>query len=257
MKESIKKLKELTEKRYIFFTDRGNTSILLALKLAKKLGKEKLLIQDQGGWLTYSQYGKKLKFEIINLPTESGIIDITQLSDFGEESCLLINSMPGYFCLQPNMNKIKLFLINDVSGSIGRKEAIYGDIIVGSFGKWKPIEVGEGGFIGYDNEDWTDFFRENFNKKIDYFDKLEEQLELLPEKIKKIDKEVEKIKSQLKNFDIIHRDSKGLNVVVRYKSEEEKLKIIDYCKIYNYEFTLCPRYIRVMEPAVSIEVKRG
>ena len=40
MKHAIKKLQRLTGKENIFFTDRGNTSIKLALKLAKYLGYE-------------------------------------------------------------------------------------------------------------------------------------------------------------------------------------------------------------------------
>ena len=59
---------------------------------------------------------------------------------------------------------------------------------------------------------------------------------------------------QLKDFDIIQ--SNGINVIVKFNNAEEKLKLIDYCKLYGYEFTLCPRYIRVLEDAISIEVKR-
>jgi hypothetical protein len=51
-------LKNLVDKENIFFTDRGNSSILLALKLLKKLGKKKVFIQDQGGWITYEQFIK-------------------------------------------------------------------------------------------------------------------------------------------------------------------------------------------------------
>ena len=42
----------------------------------------------------------------------------------------------------------------------------------------------------------------------------------------------------------------------QHNNDEEKDKIIKYCKENNYEYTLCPRYIRVNENAVSIEVKR-
>ena len=35
-----------------------------------------------------------------------------------------------------------------------------------------------------------------------------------------------------------------------------KQRIIDYCNENNLEFTECPRYIRINEPAISIEVKR-
>ena len=36
----------------------------------------------------------------------------------------------------------------------------------------------------------------------------------------------------------------------------EKEAITMYCESNGYEFTECPRYIRIIEPAISIEVKR-
>ena len=66
----------------------------------------------------------------------------------------------------------------------------------------------------------------------------------------------EKIKKDLGKFDIIHKDKKGINVVVKFKDENEKKKIVDYCRDNDYEYTECPRYIRVNCNAISIEVKR-
>ena len=65
-----------------------------------------------------------------------------------------------------------------------------------------------------------------------------------------------KIKEDLKGFDIVHKDGNGLNVVVKFKDKSEKQKLIKYCKQNNYEYTMCPRYIRVLDKAISIEVKR-
>ena len=50
--------------------------------------------------------------------------------------------------------------------------------------------------------------------------------------------------------------SPGHNVIVKFNTDEEKEKIINYCDKNELEYTLCPRYIRVEENAVSIEVKR-
>jgi len=38
--------------------------------------------------------------------------------------------------------------------------------------------------------------------------------------------------------------------------ENEREEIIDYCNKHGYEYTQCPRYIRVLDSAISIEVKR-
>ncbi|MEM2131613.1 MAG: hypothetical protein QXR96_03745, partial [Candidatus Woesearchaeota archaeon] len=151
----------------------------------------------------------------------------------------------------------KCFLINDVSGSIGTNEAKYGNLIIGSFGHWKPINIGYGGFIAFDNSSYETFFKENLKKEIKDFSKeLNEKLNDLKTKLKKIEKETKEIKEKLNDFEIVHRKNNGLNVIVKYKNEEEKLKLIDFCKLYNYEFVFCPMYIKILEPAVSIEVMR-
>jgi hypothetical protein len=261
--KSIRLLQELTLKKHVFFTDRGNSSILLALKLAKHLGKTHMFIQDQGGWITYEQFAKKLGFNLSFLKTDFGIVNKIDLKKLGSDSVLLINSMPGYFTLQENMKEIyeqckqnKIFVINDASGSIGREAAKHGDLVIGSFGRWKPLAVEYGGFIAFD-EDYAAFFKENFTTEIrDFSKELEHKLDLLPMKIKLLTETSHKIKQDLKDFDIIHREGSGPNVIVRFKSDVEKQKIIDYCNSHKYEFTLCPRYIRVMEDAVSIEVNR-
>jgi hypothetical protein len=258
-------LKELTAKKHIFFTDRGNSSILLALKLAKNLGKKKAFIQDQGGWITYGQFLRKLKFEVINLETDYGVIKLNSLKEPDDSSLLLINSMPGYHALQEDIGKIeklcrdkKCILINDVSGSIGRKESKHGDIILGSFGEWKPVEVKYGGFIAFDEPSYEKFFKDNFAKEVrDFYKELDEKLKELASKLKRIDETTEEIKEKLKNFEIIHRQSKGLVVIARFNNDEEKMKLLDFCRLFGYEHTLCPRYIRVLENAISIEVKRG
>jgi hypothetical protein len=260
------KLKQLTSKHHIFFTDRGNSSILLSMKLAKSFGKTKLVIQDQGGWITYSQYAKKLKLELLEMDTDYGLVDLKHLkNNIRTDSVLLMNSMPGYYALQENMEKISelckeagCFLINDASASIGREAAKHGDIILGSFGEWKPLEVKYGGYIAFDKSDYETFFRENFTKEVkDFYGKLCIRLGELPKKLKMIEESTGKIKSDLKGFDIIHREKEGLNVIVKFKNDLEKMKLLDYCKLCSLEFTLCPRYIRVLEDALSIEVKRA
>jgi len=250
--ESVKDLlKELTNKKNIFLVDRGDTAIKLSLE---SLNKEKTLIQDQGGWLSYQKLPN-----ITYLKTNYGILDLNNLRNKSDNSSvLLINSLSGYFAQQP-MSKISnickqksCLIVNDVSGSIGSNIAKYGDIIVGSFGKWKPINLEYGGFIAT-NLDLK--FDENFDHK--YLKDLYKKIKDLPNRLKKLYKLTDKIKKDLKNHEIIYKNHKSLVVIVKFKSDEEKNIIIDYCKNNNLQFTLCPRYIRVNEQAISIEVKRG
>ncbi len=75
--------------------------------------------------------------------------------------------------------------------------------------------------------------------------------ELKDKKLKLIMNLAEKVKKDLKTYDVIHRDKKGLNVVVKFNP-----RVIEYCSKKNYPYMLCPNYIRVNEKAISIELKR-
>lgn len=255
----VQELKKLTGKKYITFTKRGNASIKAALKLVKSLGYKKVLLQDQGGWMTYTQFIKKLKLDEERIKTDYGLVDLEYL-DGHEDSVFLLNSMPGYHsahdmedveeaCLTNN-----LLLINDVSGSIGRKAAKKGHMVLGSFGKWKPINLKSGGFLATDNKDYHEFFKE-FEKELD-FEKLYEKLEELDERLAYLHKTSQAIKEDLKEEDIIHRDHLGLVVIAKFDSKNKKKELINYCKKRDYEYVVCPKYIRVLDDAISIEAKR-
>jgi len=260
--ECIKELRRLTNKRFILFTPRGNASIKLALKLIKEKGRRILLIQDQGGWITYRQYAEKLKFSLKEIKTDYGLIPENSLEK--NKSCaLLINSLPAYAYYQ-EMNSISkickrndIFLINDASGSIGSKEAMYGNIILGSFGKWKPVDIGEGGFIATDEEKNFRFLSEKntMPKELD-FNRLLHSLKSLQKRLRFFDAANKRLKKELSQYDIIRRDKPGTNVIIKYKTAAEKEKIINYCVENNLPYTECPRYIRILGNAICIEVKR-
>ena len=260
--ECIDELKELTSKKFVLLTQRGNASIQSALKLAKGKGFDKLLVQDQGGWITYKQYAEKLKFSIHELKTDCGLVDKGELRKY-DKAVLLINSLPAYAYYE-NMETVskiceqnKIFLINDSSGSIGSKETRYGDVVLGSFGKWKPVNAEEGGFIATDNEQDFHFLEKigTISRPLD-FNKILKHLKALPERRGFLDAVNKRLKKELKELEIIHNDKEGINVVVKYNDAAEKEKIINYCHANNLPYTECPRYIRVLEKAICIEVKR-
>lgn len=264
-KTAAQKLCELVGKKYLVFTPRGNASIKMSLEVLKLSGEyNSVLMQDQGGWLTYPQFILKLKFEKVELKTDYGLVEPKDLSNH-KNTILLINSMPGYAALQ-DMEVIaeackenNIFLINDASGSIGNDEAKYGDIIIGSFGDAKPIEVGEGGFIATDDEKiYKELCELNvFKPEEEFLDALDKKIDSLDERLLFFDiKRQEAIEFLKLKHEIIHEYNKGINVIVKFKSEEEKNEITEYCKENNLEFTECPRYIRVNCPAISIEIKR-
>lgn len=265
----INELKKLSGHEYIELTSRGNTAIFAALYCVRKLNLERkdVLVQAQGGWLTYLKYPKMLERNVVMVKTDHGIIDLKELKKKSKNALALLYQQPaGYFAEQPAKEiydickKNDCFVVLDISGSIGDSVlGSYCDISVCSFGRWKPVNLKYGGFLSAKKEEYFEKPKEIFNTTS--FD--ENYLEPLFKKLKNLKKRYEffykinkKIKNELKNFDIIHKDKKGINVVVKFKNEAEKEKIINYCKTNNLEYTLCPRYIRVIENAVSIEVKR-
>ncbi len=247
-------LSGLTGKKIITFTESGDHAIMLVLQRLFAEGYRRILIQDQGGWFSYPKYPAKAGFETIELKTDYGLVDLRDLERKAAADCiLLVNSLTGYFAEQ-DMEEIykichakKCFVVNDVSGSIGREIAKTGDLALGSFGNHKPIELGKGGFIAADFP-----FGEDFD--IDQ-NELEKQLAVLHDKILFFENMRKETVNDLQNFEIIHREKKGINAIVKYKSEDEKEKIIDYCKSKNLEYVLCPNYIKINEKAVSIEIK--
>lgn len=262
-------LKLYTDTTHIIFTPRCNFAIKIALRVAKKLGREHALIQEEGGWMTYEKYSKQADLEPIRLTTNDGIINEKELAHFSEHSVLLINSLAGY-CAPHNMNNIAtecivndILLINDVSGSIGSQECQQGDMIVGSFGQGKPVPLGKGGFFATNNSEFVKLFIECAKEDDEHyceqeldFVQLQKHLEKLPQRIAFLQQRCKTIKENLKEHNIVHQDAAGLNVIVRFNNDEEKENITNYCEKNNLEFTVCPREIRILDDAISIEVKR-
>jgi hypothetical protein len=255
-------LKIITGKNKIIFTTRGNDSIKKSLNLIKELGKSICLMQDEGGWMYYQKFIEQAGLETIRLVTTNGLIHEKELKYHEHDSALLLNSLAGYFNMH-NMNNVyasciqnDCFLINDISGSIGSKEAMIGDVLIGSFGEGKPIDMGHGGFIAFNEED--EFNIEDDNVELD-FNKLEKKLLNLSKRREFLKKECKKVIDDLKEFNILNKrdgTDEGLVVIVKFKNEEEKNKIIKYCDDNDYEYTICPREIRIMDDAISIEIKR-
>ena len=268
MKEKcIEKIRHFTKCNFVRFLPTGSAATFAAFYLAKQINQKAfMLIPDSAGWLSYEAYPKILGFDIKRIKTNSGVVDLIDLDENAEKGSAFIFSNPaGYFAEQPlaqiyDVCKDKCLCVLDVSGSLGDERMCNGnnaDIVIGSFGKWKPVNLGHGGFIAAKENIFakhSEFFR-MFKANLDY-EKLYEKLSKANERYEFFYSKALQIKKDLSDFDIVHPDKKGINVVVRFKDDAEKEKIIKYCKDNDYEYTLCPRYIRVNENAISIEVKR-
>ena len=265
----IELLKKYTKHNNIFFVSRGNKAIFSALKIVKeKLAKNNLLIPDQGGWLTYSQYAIKLKLDIKELKTDYGIINLDFLRETAKDASSIIYSNPAaYYAEQPFKEiyeickKNNILVILDVSGCIGSDfyHGNYADIIVCSFGRWKPINLGYGGFISIQDNNIYEKnknFLENMEFEEKYYDNLHNKLINLKIRYDFLEKTNKKIKNELKHLNILHKDKQGINTIIKFNNNKEKNEIIEYCEKNKYEFVICQKSIKVNENAVSIQVKR-
>ncbi|MBU4501759.1 MAG: DegT/DnrJ/EryC1/StrS family aminotransferase [Nanoarchaeota archaeon] len=263
--EVLKKLSKFTKHKHVRITDRGNSAIFVAMAMVKKLNpKPFILIPDQGGWISFRTYPRLLDFDIKEIRTDKGILNLKTLKEGTKNaSALIMTSFAGYFADQPLKKIAKIckkndcLLIEDASGAIGDKSLCDGkrsDIIVGSFGRWKPVNLGYGGFISVRERNFFDQAKEAFSMIKVHNNIYDELYPLLNTKrLKALFDLQKKVKEELKskNIKIFHEAKRGLNVVTEYSSE-----VLKYCAEKKYQYVLCPTYIRLNEKAVSIELKR-
>ncbi|MBT3297736.1 aminotransferase class I/II-fold pyridoxal phosphate-dependent enzyme [archaeon] len=265
IKESVlKEIKQRTNYEYVEVLNRANSAILLSLSV---LG-QKVFYPEEGGWMTYHKYAKNLGKEVVSIKCHDARIDLNDLKNRLEEKCVFIyHPLGGYFAEQDIEQIYKIckekncLVIMDVSGTIGTRlcDGKYADICLGSFGDWKLIDYGQGGFISFQNPKLFNHFKPLFSAMTfrgDY-EKLLHHFNILDGRIKfLLDKRTEII-NDLKEFEIIGKDNElGFVVIVVPKSETDRLKIVAYCTKNNLEYTMCPREIRINRDAVSIELKR-
>ncbi len=278
MKEILELIRNYTGHENIFLTSGGNAAIWVALKTVSILCNRKvILVTDQGGWLTYLKYPIEIGLDIIKVKTDYGVIDLDDLDNKSKNAAAIIYANPaGYFAEQPFEEIYKIcnnngcLVIMDISGCISDElmfTADCADFFVCSFGKWKVINAGYGGFVSVKEnkhigalKNVIDKAREKAKEKYafdtKYADKVLDCLKRAPERLRNLYREIGKVKYELDGFEVLHKDKMGVVVVVKYEDDNVKQQLINYCKRNGYEYTLCPRYIRVNDDAISVEIKR-
>lgn len=245
-------LKDYTGKSNIAITTRGNDSILRAFEILKKEGCEKILFPDQGGWWKCPDIATKAGLEFGFLETKDGYVDLDLLKNVIKDyDSFYVCSFGGYF-VEQNLLEIydicrenNCLLVVDACSAVGVQGLCdVGDIIIGSFGRWKVVDYGSYGFIASD----LDF---HFNSLNADDPKLLEKLENASKRFDSLVKLNFEVKNDLKDFKIYFPDSRSLNVVV-----DKDDRILDYCTRKGYEYQLCPVYNRINKEAISIELKR-
>lgn len=257
------KMRRLCRHQYVHLTDRGNSAIFMAMYIAKKMNpKLDIVIPDQGGWFSYKKYPQFFGFNVVEVKTDYGVIDLKDLrKKVRNASAFIFSSFAGYFAEQP-LRKIKTLckkagclVIEDASGAIGDTKLCngkYSDIIVGSFGKWKPVNYGYGGWLSTNEKAYLECAREAMSiTKIHpaFYEDIYPYLK--KNNVVKFLALQNEVKKELEAFDVLHRDKRGINIAVKFDP-----KVIAYCNEKGYPYLLCPNYTRVNELAISIELKR-
>ena len=262
------KISEITGHEYVKTVNSGNSAILAAMSSFEG----KILIPDQGGWTGFRNMAEFRGIEVVEVPTDLGIIDPEVLEGTIDEykpEALFITSFAGYIAEQPVKELFEVcddkgvILVEDASGGIGDKEKKLGNsehahVIVASTGSPKIVNVGSGGFISTNN---NEIFKKS---KL-----LLKTLKASPvtcagiaEEIKNasqiLSKTTEACATLKKEFEsAVHPDKRGISVALKIDDPKktgyllrQKLKADGRGVI-----TVCPRYERVMMDAVCIEIK--
>ncbi|MFH0700804.1 MAG: aminotransferase class I/II-fold pyridoxal phosphate-dependent enzyme [Candidatus Woesearchaeota archaeon] len=261
----LSSLQKLIGHKFVEIVLRGNSAIDSALSLFSE-GKL-ILIPEEGGWVHYQKAPKKLGLKSLEVKCKDAKIDLVDLKEKLEKnscSAFIYQNPGGYFAEQPLeeiydlCQKKGCLVILDVSGAIGTRlcEGKYADILIGSFGEWKLVEAKGGGFISCKEKKLFDKLKLNVLEDEQQLEVISQELNRLPQRIKFLLEKRKQILFDLKDFNIVHPLDLGFVVVIKYKNDTEKDKIITYCKENQLPFTECPRYIRLNQKAISIEVKQ-
>ncbi|MBR5503226.1 MAG: DegT/DnrJ/EryC1/StrS family aminotransferase [Methanobrevibacter sp.] len=279
------KLSEATNHEYAKLVSSGNGAILTVMN---SIGSP-ILIPDQGGWNGFKQIARFLNRQLVSVNTNQGLVtvdyleeainqacneDILNLDDDDNKPALFLTSFAAYTAEQDIkeiskfLHKNNMLLVEDASGAIcDSKERLangkYSDIIIGSTGSPKIINVEDGGFITTNDD--SIFKKSNLILKTAKCSNItacgiSQEIEFAKANLDKTVKFTMNLKEKINDntdFEVFHVDKRGINLI---------LKTIDSKSLsYNLrqEFALDshgmvtkgPNYNRLKEKSVAIEIK--
>tara|TARA_B100000315_G_scaffold259303_1_gene314829 strand:+ start:9677 stop:10660 length:984 start_codon:yes stop_codon:yes gene_type:complete len=268
--DAKKAFSSITGHRHIELLSSCDAAIMLVLKSLNG----KVMIPDQGGWKGFKTLPRLFGLEIREIATKFGIIDPKYLEDKIQEeipNALFLTSFAGYLAEQPVKKihtvckKLGVLLIEDASGAIGDEilcKSKNADIIIGSMGSPKIVNLYSGGFISTDNVDILETGREIVRAcKINPITcaGIKEELKVAPHVIQILNYYTAIIKKELNT--VIHRKERG--VCVGIKMDNIPKDIVKKAYINGLKtnlgspiLTLCPEYNRFMKPGLTIELKK-
>lgn len=279
------KLANITNHNYAKLVNSGNSAILSAMNAIDGA----ILIPDQGAWNGFKQIASFLNKDLITVKTNHGLIDldalnesiisssqegIIDLDDENNRSALFLTSFAAYTAEQDIKEISKLvhghnmLLVEDASGAITDSEGKlangnHSDIIIGSTGSPKIVNVEDGGFITTD--DSSLFERSRLLLKTDRASNITacgiyKELDFANDTLNKTIDACSYLKDNIEentDFEVFHKDKRGINVIIRAedpKSLSYKLRH-EFVLDSHGMITKCPNYNRLKEKAVALEIK--
>ena len=279
------KLVDIVNHKFAKLVNSGNSAILSAMNSIDGA----ILIPDQGAWNGFKQIANFLNKDLITFKTNQGLVDldylnesiisssednIVDLDDENKKSALFLTSFAAYTAEQDIkeisdfIHKNNMVLVEDASGAIGDWEnklanGNYSDIIIGSTGSPKIVNVEDGGFITTNDNSLFDksklLLKTNKASNITACG-IYNELDFAQENLKKSIDSCLYLKEKIKNetgFEVFHTDKRGINVIIKTddpKSLSYKLRQ-EFVLDSHGMITKCPNYNRLKEKAVALEIK--
>lgn len=268
------KLSNFTNHNHVKLVNSGNAAILTAMNSIDGA----ILVPDQGGWNGFKQIANFLNKKLITVKTNKGLIENeflqesilenTESFNKNNHNALFFTSFAAYTAEQ-NIKEISEFcrennilLVEDASGAISDSKKIlangeYSDIIIGSTGSPKIINVGYGGFISTNDDSVFDKSKlilktAKINDMI--ASGIATEIDSAEDNLNKTIQACEYLKNNLD--DVIHPDKRGINVIIKADDKSLSFNLRNNLKLDSGGMvTKCPNYNRLKEKGVAIEIK--
>lgn len=267
IKSAEEEICNITGHKYAKVVNSGNSAILAVMSSFKG----RIMVPDQGGWSGFVKIAKLLGREIIYLPTDWGLVNPHILRDLFQEETpesLFLTSFAGYTAEQPLKDIYEICddagvtLVEDASGALGDEKGRlangnHSHIIVASTGSPKIVNVGNGGFISTNHEEIleNEYFLKTLQADHITCAGISQEIKNSTSVLSKTISACHYLKNELKN--VLHHDKRGVNVIIKVKESKKFAKELrNTLTVHDGGMiSKCPRYDRVLDNAVSLEIK--
>ena len=265
------KLSSMTNHKFSKLLSSGNAAIFTAMNAIDG----PIMIPDEGAWNGFKQVARFLNKDLIMVKTDNGLIKEEHLAKALEENpsdigALFLTSFAAYAAEQ-DIREISDFLhdndillVEDASGAIGDDKLAdgrYSDIIIGSTGSPKIVNVEDGGFITTSSEEVLDksgLLVKSFKTGNITACGVSSELDFANENLKKTIEATNYVKENLSDdFNVFHLDKRGINAIIKTDDAKNLSYHLRQELVLDRHgmITKCPNYNRLKEKAVAIEIK--